>query len=431
MMLLIDILMSTYQGSLIVYTLKKQFIQKPHSFLYEILCVALIVLYLFSIQYLHIPLSDSFLFLFPLIYIKLTSNERFITCALWTTLDAFLFMCTLTLVSNLFDIQIGMNGGVIDAADEAVMIYNFVGNAAITVVLNIAARIDKVKYIVARKEMALFLIMLFLSFGINECFFLARISVEKDTVLLVGSAFSFVAMILTMALYERMAITTQKQKHAELEAQTMKLLNEHQDELKSIYKNMLAEQHDLRHRVAAAEEMLGSSTINDEQRCHILSLLQSEAPANHFITGSMAVDAILKAKSTVMENVGITFEFVEYPLLPLPIPEQDFCILLGNLLDNAIEGVMRLPATVPSRHIRLAFSKVWNMLFVTCVNDADLTKIKQQGDSFISVKESPESHGFGTRSMRKIVNDAGGTIEFEVAQGKFTVQIMLGGTQTC
>ena len=35
----------------------------------------------------------------------------------------------------------------------------------------------------------------------------------------------------------------------------------HQDELKSMYQNMLAEQHVLRHRVAAAEEILRASLV--------------------------------------------------------------------------------------------------------------------------------------------------------------------------
>ena len=141
----------------------------------------------------------------------------------------------------------------------------------------------------------------------------------------------------------------------------------------------------------------------------------------------MAVDAILKAKYAVMDNVEITFDFVEYPLEPLPIPEQEFCMLLGNLLDNAIEGVMRLPASAPSRHIRLAFSKVWDMLFITCENDADISKIRRQGETFISTKDQPALHGFGTENMKQIVSKAGGTIEFETTNNQFTVQIMLGG----
>lgn len=391
----------------------------------------LTVAYLVMIQYLHLPLSDSLMFLIPLVYIKLTTDERLLTCALWTTLDAFLMMGTLTLVSSLFDIQIAMNGSVIYAADEAFALYSFAGNAAISVVMNIAARINKVKNVVARKEMLIFLAMLLLCFGVNECFFIARVVPQNDQVLFSGSACAFAVMILVMILYERMTETVQKQKQSEMEAQAAQMLNRQQDELKSIYKNMLAEQHDLHHRVAAAEEILTATTVDDDQRSSILQLLQSDAQPRLFITGSVAVDAILKAKSTVMENAGITFEFVEYPLMPLPISEQNFCMLLGNLLDNAIEGVMRLPASAPSRCIRLSFSKVWNMLFITCANDADCSTLKRHGDKFISTKEHPELHGFGTKNMKKIVDAADGTLEYKINQNKFTVEIMLGGAIPC
>ena len=46
-------------------------------------------------------------------------------------------------------------------------------------------------------------------------------------------------------------------------------------------------------------------------------------------------------------------------------------------------------------------------------------------------KEHPERHGFGTISMRNIVENAGGHIEFEMEAGKFTVQIMLGDASPC
>lgn len=431
LMIALDLLLTMYQGTLIIYVMKKQFIQRPHSILYEVFGVLSFTFFILLIQYLHLPIPDSLAILIPFIYIKCTSHERLMTCVLWTILDGFLFLGTLTLVSSLFDIQIGMNGGVLAASDETQMIYNFVGNAALTVVFNITVRLGKVDHIISFKETILFILMLLLCFIINECFFIARLSGHEGNVLLIGSACSFVVMILTMVLYERLTETTRKQRQTELEAQTAQLVTEHQEELKGIYKNMLAEQHDLRHRVAAAEEILSSAAIDDEDRRHALELLKKPDRPKLFITGNVAVDAILKAKSTVMENAGITFEFVEYPLMPLPISEQNFCMLLGNLLDNAIEGVMRLPASSSSRGIRLAFSKVWSMLFITCTNDADATKLKRRGEEFLTTKEHPELHGFGTKSMKKIVEEAGGTIEFEVEQGKFTVHIMLGGSAPC
>lgn len=430
-MIALDLLLSCYQGILLIYLLRKQFSQVSHSFLYEFFSVLAIVIYFSIIQYFHISIPDNLVLFIPLIYIKLTSDESWISCVLWTVLDGLLFIGTLTLVSGLFNIQIGLNGSVLSASKETIMFYSISSNTILTVVSNVAARFGKAENIISRKETSLFILMLVLCLVVNECFFSARLLENEHNILLIGSACSFAVMILIMVLYERLTETTRKQRMAELEAQTTQIVAQHQDELKSIYKNMLAEQHDLYHRVTAVEELLSSSKIAEIDRRQVLSMLKKTDQPDLIITGNIAVDAILKAKSTIMKNAGITFEFVEYPLNPLPISERSFCMLLGNLLDNAIEGVMRLPASNPTRTIYLSFSKVWEMLFISCTNDADEKKIKRCGSEFVSTKEHPELHGFGTKSMKKIVSDAGGTIDFNIEHGKFSVEIMLGGDASC
>ena len=106
-------------------------------------------------------------------------------------------------------------------------------------------------------------------------------------------------------------------------------------------------------------------------------------------------------------------------------------MLLGNLLDNAIEGVMRVPASETNRSIRLSISKIWEMYFISCSNSADIHTIKKNGDTFVSSKPQPEVHGFGTENMKQIVETAGGTIEFIVEANRFTVEIMIGGKYPC
>lgn len=425
----LDIFMTIYQGALLTFTIKRQFRQCKHSILYEIGSILLYTLYILSIQYLEIPIPDSLSIFVPFLYILLTSHEKTLTCVLWTILDGFLFFGTLTLVSSVFTIQIDMNGTVLSSAENVQIIYYFVGNAAVTVVLNVAARFVRVNHIISIKETILFIFMLLVNFAINECFFLARIAGKDESVLVIGAACSFLLMMLTMLLYDRLTNATWQLWQSRFSAQTNKLVAEHQKELEDIYKNMLSQQHDLRHRVTAAEEILSASVIGLNEREQVLSLLKESTPPTLYTTGCISVDAILKAKSAVMEKANINFKFIEYPLLPLPIPEEEFCMILGNLLDNAIEGVHRLSLNHSSRQIILTFSRVWQMLFITCENDADETKIKRVGDEFISSKTHPELHGFGTKNMVQTVSRYGGTIDFEVKDGKFLVQIMLSSVQ--
>ena len=130
--------------------------------------------------------------------------------------------------------------------------------------------------------------MLILCFLISECFFTARLLPDSSYPLLIGSACTFIMLILTIVLYENMIESAKKQKQAEMSAQTMQLSTEHQNELESIYKQMLSIQHDLKHRIAAAEEILSVSTIHEEQRNQVLSLLKEEDLSSHvFLTGSI------------------------------------------------------------------------------------------------------------------------------------------------
>ncbi len=431
LMIAFDLIMSIFQVCLLIYTLKRQLIQHPHSFLWECGCVLLSVLYLACIQYLHFDVPDTLMFLILLAYTWFTADERFLVCILWVAIDAFLTMGTLALVSSFFDVQIGINGDIAATQEEAIIIYGFAGNASITVVLSIAARINRKKAQIPWQDTVLFFLMLVICFFISESFFFARVAADGQRFLLTGSACTFAVMILIIILYEHMMASARKVKQAEMSAQTAQLITEHQDELKSIYERMLAQQHDLQHRIAAAEEILSKGALKEDQKNEALLLLKQPAEHLAFLTGSIAVDAVLTAKATIMDKEGIVFDFAEYPLNPLPVSEQKLCTLLGNLLDNAIEGVMALPADAPSRRICLAFSKRWNMLFITCVNDADISRIKRRGEEFLSTKVHPELHGFGIDNMRRIVDEEEGTIEFEVKNGQFTVQIMLGGNSSC
>ena len=422
-----DIIMSLYQNCLMIYVLKKQFVQHHHSFLWEVGFVTIPVLDLSLIQGSHLPIPDSLILFSFIFYVIATTHEHFVTCLFWVALDAFLLMGTLSLVSGIFGIRIDINGDNLAKSEEIQVIYSIAGNTAITVVLCLAARIKNTKALIKQKEILIYLFMLLLCFGISECFFIGRVSEQPYPVLLFGSICSFLVMILIVILYERMIQSAHKHQQEKLSAQTALLTSDHLDEVKTVYKQMLSEQHDLRHRISTIEELLSSNNIPDQQKVAALNLLEEDPNHIRYTTGSISIDAILNSKSMMMKNAGITFELTEYPLTQLPIPEQDFCMLISNLLDNAIEGVMRLPASSSSRHIHLSFSRVWNIFFISCSNDADISQIKRIGNKFISTKTSPELHGFGIDSMKKIVGKAGGTIEFEISDKRFNVEISLGG----
>ena len=65
------------------------------------------------------------------------------------------------------------------------------------------------------------------------------------------------------------------------------------------------------------------------------------------------------------------------------------------------------------------------MFSIICENTADTAAIRQRHGRFLSSKEDPGIHGFGTQSMRQITEAAGGNISFKTIGNSFVVEILL------
>ena len=296
-------------------------------------------------------------------------------------------------------------------------------SAALTVVAWIAERFRIADGISSRKDSFLFASMLLMEFAICECFFISRFVQYREILFIIGTTGSFFVMLLSLWLYERLSAALKRQREQENEGRFI----DRKTEMETVYREMLRQQHDLRHRIEAVEQILAVEDIDEEISKKVKSLLNSKDIREMFCTGSMAVDAVLRNKLAVMNNAGICFKFREYPLLPLPVSEDRLCLLLSNLLDNAIEGVMQLSPASTKRNIELCFFKSWDMLFIDCINDMDETQLKKKGNVFLSTKSNPEMHGYGIPSMQRIVNEEKGDIRFETEHGQFIVHIMLPG----
>ena len=209
----------------------------------------------------------------------------------------------------------------------------------------------------------------------------------------------------------------------ELETQTIHLIEAHHEELRTIYSNMLSTQHDLRHRIAAAEAILSKKENSSSQEA--IDMLKETNVLNEFITGSIGIDAILAAKKSVMKEAGIDFIFYPCPLSELPISENDFVVLMSNILDNAIEAVMRLPSSAPSRQIQLSLSRTWDIFSISCENDMNMESLQQKNGVFISSKSQPDLHGYGIKNIVKIVYKYGGTYTRHIDADRFMTEIVI------
>ena len=133
-------------------------------------------------------------------------------------------------------------------------------------------------------------------------------------------------------------------------------------------------------------------------------------------TGRATVDAMLNVKVRRMREKHIRFEPICFLRKEMALDDIDFCIFLGNALDNAIEACEKLPEE--KRYIQLKLLESDGTLSCSMENPTD-GALPENGAR--TTKRDRRRHGFGLENMREIVRKNGGEMETRSADGKFVL----------
>ena len=141
-------------------------------------------------------------------------------------------------------------------------------------------------------------------------------------------------------------------------------------------------------------------------------------------TGNVMVDAVLNSKISVAASKGIAVEAkaIVPKDLDTSITEVDVCLIVGNLIDNAIEACMKIEQE-SERFIRVYMDILKGQFYIYIMN-AIGENPKKAGGSYISTKNQ-EHHGFGLMRIDKVVDKYHGYLERQHEEGVFATEIML------
>ncbi len=181
--------------------------------------------------------------------------------------------------------------------------------------------------------------------------------------------------------------------------------------------------HDEKHRLQFLEECLKNNDLEQAQKviCQYRQTIREQTP--HTWTCISTLDFIINMKKAQMDMQSITFR-LDAQLEKLPIREDDFIVLLGNLFDNAIEAAEKCPPD--NRFIALRMKQTGEMFLLTMQN-ASAEPPKTRGSRFLTSKKDSAAHGLGVESIRHIVQKYDGTVTFSYDTSSFQVQIMIAG----
>ena len=178
--------------------------------------------------------------------------------------------------------------------------------------------------------------------------------------------------------------------------------------------------HDLRQSLTVIQ-----ACVQNDDKEHLLRYLEkylnSLPPDSPMIyCENYALNALIVYYSDLAKQNDISFKTdIQYPS-HTRISDTDAVVLLGNLLENAIEACLR--QTSGRTYISFHIQQLQNMLVITLDNSYSGI-ISQKGEDFISSKT--KQRGTGTSSVRKIVTKYQGILKLCYEENQFHASVML------
>lgn len=138
-------------------------------------------------------------------------------------------------------------------------------------------------------------------------------------------------------------------------------------------------------------------------------------------TGNKMTDSILNSKISLANSKNIKVTADANIAMELNTSQIDLCIIIGNLMDNAIEACLELPEE--ERMIRIFMEMKNTQLYMSITNSAPPGKQQKTSGRFMTTKG--EGHGFGLVRIDNIIDRHSGFISRNSEDGVFTTEILL------
>ena len=219
-----------------------------------------------------------------------------------------------------------------------------------------------------------------------------------------------------------MATSLNRNARLRQENQLLSLQQQRYENLKTAIEEARQARHDMRHHLNHIS-MLAEENDMETLKAYLAQTVSRIPDLDMHFCENRAADSVLGYYCALAKREGIPFSAqIDLPQT-LPVDEIDMCLVLSNLLENALEASLR---TVPARRWMKvnAYVHAERLLLMQVENACD-GEIKETNGVFRSSKR--KGNGIGIQSVRHIAEKNGGASTFAYQNGVFCAKIMLRG----
>jgi sensor histidine kinase regulating citrate/malate metabolism len=193
------------------------------------------------------------------------------------------------------------------------------------------------------------------------------------------------------------------------------------DELQKQYESLEFFRHDSKFHLLQLENLLQQGNVEDA-----LNYIIKVKPENQNIAGlfpytkNEKIDVVLNSKRHLAESKGITINFKVMIVSQIVADEISVCLILANLLENAINASEKSFL----KQIDLTIITDKQQLLISVKNSVDIEVLKQN-PKLLTTNKNKKNHGLGIKSVKRLVDESQGTIHFKDELGFFVAEVMI------
>ena len=265
------------------------------------------------------------------------------------------------------------------------------------------------------------------SFGAVASFFIA-LEIRHDSV----GGWLYIGLVLFIlwsfgVLCFAIVNTHEKTKHkyeADFAASIISSASGHYQQINELNHQINILQHDMKYNLTVFSKLLAEDNRAELERylSEVTDRLSKAKPRMY--CGNNVVDVLLASYAERCEKLIIKCE-VEV-LLPkeVSIPNYELCIVLGNLLENAVEACEKIEN---GKRIRLVMKPLGRQLVIKVANSyhTGISSVDKTEEENSLPQSTKKDGGLGLRSVRAVAEKYNGELIFDKKDGMFTAYVSL------
>jgi signal transduction histidine kinase len=215
----------------------------------------------------------------------------------------------------------------------------------------------------------------------------------------------------------KIADSIEKQKNTLLIEINNEMLKKSLDDTKQALDLWRESIHDYKHKIIALTQIAEAEDV-DAIKTFLRAESQLVQKKLYYIkTGNSVVDTVINTKQSVAEQNGISVMVHAHISENCKIDAMDLTIIMGNLLDNAIEACRN--EMEPYIDIEMKENETFVMIDIRNKYTGSVSETLQTS------KREKDFHGIGLKSVKRLVEKYHGTFLYEAVEEQFRVSIVL------